>query len=270
VKPPARVTDGAASGLGARLVRAARADVPPGASRERAVATAALAAATVSVGVAAGGTLTGGTLAKWLAWGGGGLVLAVGAVVMAGTGPRTEAAPPATATATATATVTALAAASSVSPPPVLLPSTVAVPVEALPSAPMAPAMTASASRAVALAAPVSANTTTATERPLAQAAQPSTARSSLTQEIALLDEAKVALGASRHDAALALLDRHARAFPHGALFPEATALRIEALYRQGDRAAASTLFRRFEEKNPNSPLLDHLRLFASSSPTAD
>lgn len=268
MKPPARVTDGAASGLGARLVRAARADVPPGASRERAVATAALAAATVSVGVAAGGTLTGGTLAKWLAWGGGGLVLAVGAVVMAGTGPRTEAAPPATAT--ATATVTALAAASSVSPPPVLLPPTVAVPVEALPSAPMAPAMTASASRAVALAAPISANTTPATERPLAQAAQPSTARSSLTQEIALLDEAKVALGASRHDAALALLDRHERAFPRGALFPEATALRIEALYRQGDRAAASTLFRRFEEKNPNSPLLDHLRLFASSSPTAD
>lgn len=263
MKPPARITDQAAGGLGARLVRSARADAPPATSRQRAIVAAALAGATVSSmsgGAAASGAVAGGALARWLTLGVGGFVLAVaiGAAVVAGTDKSRE---PATPVATAVAAPPRSMAPPSSAPPSsapptnvpaALPPEIVAVPVESLPSVP------------VRMLAPVAAPRETA---PVADAPA---ARSTLTQEIAILDDAKRALDASQADAALGILDRHSREFPRGALVPEATALRIEALYRRGDRAAAATLFRRFEETNPTSPVLDHVRPFATSTPKPD
>lgn len=275
MKPPTRLTDGAASGLGARLVRAARADAPPATSRQRAIAAAALAGATMSSmsgGAAAGGTLAGGGLAKWLAWGLGSLVLAVaiGAAVVAGKGgePATPGTPAVTAS-PVSMPVSMLVPPSSTTPADKPeAPEIVAIPVESLPLAPTTMPAPRASSRPVAAA--LASATTTPPHAELAPAADPPAARSTLTQEIALLDDAKSALDASQPDAALVILDRHAREFPHGALGPEATAVRIEALYRRGDRAAAAGLFRTFEEKNPTSPVLDHVRSFAGSAPKAE
>jgi hypothetical protein len=62
----------------------------------------------------------------------------------------------------------------------------------------------------------------------------PSPASSALADEIAALDGAREALASGDAPRALRALDAHDRAFPRGALSPEATVLRIEALARRG------------------------------------
>lgn len=266
MKPPERVTDGARDGVGARLVRSAREDVPPAASRRRAMAAAALAASTVSsvsIKAAAGGALTRAATIKWLAWGGGlALAVSLGAAVIS-EGDHVG----------APSLVATIASASSTPPvspaldplSPALgpsLPSPVVVPDPRTPARSEPGAAASAGSQARAARSTNAPRTTSEGVRASHDAPQ---VRSTLTQEIAVLDEAKLALDDSRPDAALTILDRHAREFPQGSLSPEATALRIEARYRRGDHAGAAALFRRFQESNPKSPLLEHVRPFASS-----
>ena len=282
MKSPPRIIDRAGDSVGARLVRSARAEVPPAASRQRAMAAAALAAATVSsvsTKAAAAGALPRAATVKWLAWSGGGLVLAVSLGAAVTTAGNHAATPRSSATA-----ANAVAPSSHVIAAP-LSPSS--LPLSASSDAPLAGTDT----RAALPAAPPSLPVATAAAGPRASTARSSnlpglaselarelapasvdspTARSTLTQEVAVLDEAKRALDDSRAEASLAILDRHAREFPRGSLAPEATALRIEALYRRGDRAGAARLFRRFEESNPKSPLLEHVRPFASADTKRD
>ncbi|HKU37197.1 MAG TPA: hypothetical protein VJR89_03600 [Polyangiales bacterium] len=77
----------------------------------------------------------------------------------------------------------------------------------------------------------------------------------SLSEELALLDEARSALAASSAERAAKLLDQHARQFPRPGLGPESEALRIEVLVAQGQTQRASRLAQRFLDRYPAHPL---------------
>jgi hypothetical protein len=77
----------------------------------------------------------------------------------------------------------------------------------------------------------------------------------SLAAEVQSLDVARRALASGDAATALALLDVHDRRFAQQALGPEAQALRIRALARGGDRAAAVAAYRAFAARNPKSPV---------------
>lgn len=78
--------------------------------------------------------------------------------------------------------------------------------------------------------------------------------QSSLAYEIELLDLARRNLAQGNPAAALAALDRRQVEIPSGALGPEATVLRVEALLRSGDRNAAAALANGFLAQNPSGP----------------
>lgn len=82
----------------------------------------------------------------------------------------------------------------------------------------------------------------------------------SLTAEIATVDRAKRALEQKDANGALQTLDEHRRRFRNGALVPEATALRIEALVARGDLPAARRLAEAFLVEHPTSPLGPRIR----------
>lgn len=65
---------------------------------------------------------------------------------------------------------------------------------------------------------------------------------SSLGQETLLLDRARKELDAQQGGEALRLLDQYERQFPHGRLRPEATILRLAALFQTGKTEAADSL----------------------------
>jgi TolA-binding protein len=75
-----------------------------------------------------------------------------------------------------------------------------------------------------------------------------------LAAEMASLDAARVALRTKQTELALRALDDYARAFPRGALAPEAMVLRIDALTARGDRGDAAALRKVFLEAFPKSP----------------
>jgi hypothetical protein len=76
---------------------------------------------------------------------------------------------------------------------------------------------------------------------------------SSLSDQIAMLDDARTALSGSPAKT-LSILDEYARRFPGGAMAPEATLLRIEALVKSGDRPAAARLTESLHADDPHSP----------------
>jgi hypothetical protein len=82
----------------------------------------------------------------------------------------------------------------------------------------------------------------------------PLSSPSNLAGEIALLDEARSALRRGEPARALLALERHAREFPGAQLADEAAVLRVEALEKRGDRAAAAVEARRFLSARPDSP----------------
>ncbi len=82
--------------------------------------------------------------------------------------------------------------------------------------------------------------------------AVPAPAQSSLAEELRLLDQARAALQQDRPVDALAALGRRDRAHPQGALGPEATVLRVQALLAAGDRNGAETTGRRWLEHHPS------------------
>jgi hypothetical protein len=90
-----------------------------------------------------------------------------------------------------------------------------------------------------------------------------------LRAEIDLIDRARAALRAGDTSEALDLLGRHAVRFSHGALAPEETALRVEALMRGGRTAEARAYARRFIAANPASPLSERLRRLVNAATTA-
>ena len=86
----------------------------------------------------------------------------------------------------------------------------------------------------------------------------------SLEGEVAALDRARAALAAGDSARTIDLLDGYEQAFPKGALRPEATYLRIQALSKSGQRDAARELAARFLAKHPSSPHAAQLQALLS------
>ena len=87
---------------------------------------------------------------------------------------------------------------------------------------------------------------------------------SSLEGEVTALDRARSALAAGEAARALELLGQYEQAFPKGALRPEASYLRIQALSKSGQREAARELAARFLAKQPSSPHAAQLQALLS------
>jgi TolA-binding protein len=87
---------------------------------------------------------------------------------------------------------------------------------------------------------------------------------SSLEGEVTALDRARSALAAGDATRALTLLAEYEQAYPKGALRPEATYLRIQALSKSGQRDAARELAARFLAKHPSSPHAAQLQALLS------
>ena len=87
-------------------------------------------------------------------------------------------------------------------------------------------------------------------------------APATLTDEISSLQIASDALSRGDAHAALVALDHYDHMAGQKKMGAEATLLRVEALSRAGQQSAASTLAKRFVERNPESPLVDRVRSF--------
>lgn len=83
---------------------------------------------------------------------------------------------------------------------------------------------------------------------------------STLRAELASLEEARSALAAREPARALSLLDRYAAQFPEGAMAPEETMLRIEALVMTGDSQAAKRFADAFLASHPDGPYAARVR----------
>ena len=141
---------------------------------------------------------------------------------------------------------------------------------------------TAPAAIAPPAAAPLPADTIPTTDPPVTSATAPSataaasvmaaapppapastsakSSASSLTDEVAAIDAARATLDQGDARGCLAKLDAYQRAFPRGALWQEATVMRIDALLRAGDRKGARALADRFLARNPASPYSARIR----------
>lgn len=86
-----------------------------------------------------------------------------------------------------------------------------------------------------------------------------------LPTELDSLRRVRTALAAGDTHAALDELDRYDRELRGTQLRAEASLLRIEALSRRGDPAAASRLAAAFVERHPHSPLVDRARTFLAA-----
>lgn len=244
--------------LARAMLQSARTDIPPDGARERAVlalsaslsaTTAAAAASNLSATSATSGAsgISGVTALK--------LVLAivtgavgVGVVVIAIALHRPPATQPLTPVQVATPTTTSAelecAAPEATTEPTSNAPAIAERrPTTALPpaSAPVAPPIAVS---------------------PIATA--PMEAAPDIAGEIKQLDQARAAV-ASDPGRAQAALDAYARRFPHGALGPESTLLRIQVLLADGNRAAAAALANQFLAANPTSPYAARVRSLLGS-----
>jgi len=81
-----------------------------------------------------------------------------------------------------------------------------------------------------------------------------------LADEMRLLDAARRGLASGEPRSALASLDNYERAFPSGALQPEASVLKVRALLAAGDRASAEALGQRIILRAPRSEHADAVR----------
>jgi hypothetical protein len=78
--------------------------------------------------------------------------------------------------------------------------------------------------------------------------------RSTLSEEVLLLSRAETDLHAGRFESALRSLDEHERRFPRGALEPERTSARAQALCALGRNAEAQASLEQLARTAPNSP----------------
>lgn len=83
-----------------------------------------------------------------------------------------------------------------------------------------------------------------------------------LAAELAALDAARSRLNAGDASGALGRLDDYSRSFPRGRLALEAEVLRIDALSRSGQRAAAEKRAATFLRRHPNSVLASRVRAY--------
>lgn len=92
---------------------------------------------------------------------------------------------------------------------------------------------------------------TTRVERPV---------RGGLTEELALLERARIAIGRGDHDGALAALAEHERSFARGELGEERRALRVLALCSGGNTAQGRAEARSFLVDHPSAALAARIR----------
>ncbi len=91
----------------------------------------------------------------------------------------------------------------------------------------------------------------------------PKPAAPALSAELGALDAARSALAAGDASGALTQLDAYARNFPHGKLSLEAEVLRIDALAKSGQTAAARKRAEAFMKRHPDSVLASRVRAYA-------
>ena len=241
------------------LLRSAREDRPSPGSRQRALAALGLGAGVLGAGATATAAASTATpavkaaaslgLLKWIGVGIAGGALVVGAAEVAhSVSPRPTSITSVAHEDHARAPITAprAPAASTPAASDDATKEPVSTAIEA-PLAVAAPAVAASS------AAPIA-------DAPRPRTASPSPASSALADEIAALDGAREALASGNAARALRALDARDRAFPRGALGPEAMVLRIEALALRGDRATATRLAEAFLAASPRSPHASRIR----------
>ncbi|HEY4107315.1 MAG TPA: outer membrane protein assembly factor BamD [Polyangiaceae bacterium] len=84
--------------------------------------------------------------------------------------------------------------------------------------------------------------------------AAPASSAPSLADEVAAIKSAKSALAAGNAADSLQKLDAYRKNFPHGRLTQEASVVRIEALLKSGNQAAANAAADRFLATHADSP----------------
>jgi len=84
--------------------------------------------------------------------------------------------------------------------------------------------------------------------------ARAANAESALRAQVALLDAARKHAAAGDHRAALRVVERFEREFPHGQLAPDAQVVAIQALAAQGDRDQLTIRAARFLAAHPLDP----------------
>ena len=86
-------------------------------------------------------------------------------------------------------------------------------------------------------------------------------------EELASLQQARVAIAEDDPARALSVLDAYVARFPQGSMVQEATVLRIEALVRAGDRPAAQRAADAFLQAHPENPYVDRIRTLLGTNP---
>jgi hypothetical protein len=247
---PRRLIDDDVSDFEVALLRAGRGELPPSGARNRVLASVGLAtgmvaATATATTAAAAATKGGGAFAGALVLKALGAVALVSAVSVGGVQyvkTHRAAAPPATQAPVTTPAKPVVAAKPAV-----------------LPQAPLAPVAP----------APVPEPTLAVAPSPTAAVVESPAPQPSLAKELAVLDEARKALG-SDPARALALVDQHDKGFPGGALGQEATVLRIDALARLGRTGEAKTLAQTFVAAHPDSPNAARVRKIIDTGTTAN
>jgi hypothetical protein len=249
---PERLAFDPSSEFAGVLLRAARRRAPEGARRRAVVAaTAAAAATSLAAGAAAAGAgvVKGGSLGS-LAWIGVAGMLGVGSMAAAVAIHGYEVSP-------------SVRADDPASPQATALPTSRAVPRPATTAVAQPPPAPAASVTAVE---PEPSHPSTLAVAP-APASSPSATASPMTLELAMLDQARAALANGNPAGALSILDAYAARFPHASMAPEASMLRIEALVRAGDTAAARRVADAFLAHNPQSPYASRIGSLLGDSP---
>lgn len=234
---PRRLLDEGSTRFESKLLRAGRKDSPAPHNRKRIAAALGVGSVFAASTVATGASATGKT---WLGFASAG-VFRVTAGVIAG--------------------AVALYGGARVLSPKAESPSTKPVATLARPAPAPAPKV---------LAPP------TAPEATLVQPAEPAVRRApasgaadTLSEELAVLDQARRALAQRDYASALGQLDEYSRRFPKRHLGSEATVLRIETLVKSGDTAQAARLGKDFLARHPNGPYAKRVSSLIGAAPTA-
>jgi RNA polymerase sigma-70 factor (ECF subfamily) len=102
--------------------------------------------------------------------------------------------------------------------------------------------------------------------RPAEPSPRAARSQATLEQELPLLQAAQEALRADQPKRALALLDAHAKLYPHGALAEERRAAHAIAMCRIAAGPAASAEADAFVRDAPGSPLVERVRAACEST----
>jgi hypothetical protein len=116
-------------------------------------------------------------------------------------------------------------------------------------------------------APPVRMPTGTAAQVTAPRAAPVTPSSSSLDEEVIAIDHARRTLAAGDGVTALQLVDAYEAKYPSGVLTQESTEIRIEALYRTGNRALADKLAASFLAAHPASPYARVIRALQTGAP---